>query len=241
MLAEAHRADAHQDTQTEFINAIPDFTQTDIAGARHGNGYEYCGPAAVANSLFWLNGNKGDIERLVIKLASKRYMHTDVRQGTHTANILHGVDVMARDMFGGYRRLVYQGWRPHARRFSSGKRIPDYDDLVSNISDHSAVWLNVGWYRYDERDDVYHRVGGHWVTLVGYDKDTFVLHDPSPRAGNSFANEFVQTSLINSGMMVGDSTGLPVPARGYIRLGEGMHIKRNADTAIVDGAVIFNL
>jgi len=240
ILLDSHPADAVPEGQLEFIDTIPDFTQTDITGWHHGYGFEYCGPAAAANSLFWLNGNEGSIEQLVKRLASSRYMNTDIRKGSSAIDFLRGIDVMAREMFGDYSSLEYQGWRPISGQFSSGKKIPDTDDLENGITANSAVWLNVGWYRYNWHADVYYRVGGHWVTLVGYDGDTLVLHDPSPRAGTAFANEFVQTDKLASGMLVGQSTGLPVPARGYIRLGTGMHIKRNADTAIVDGAVILH-
>jgi hypothetical protein len=40
---------------------------------------------------------------------------------------------------------------------------------------------------------------------------------------------------------VGDKSGLPTPAKGYFSLGRGMHKKSNADFAIVDGAVVFEI
>jgi hypothetical protein len=238
MFTVAH-ASAASSAQLAFINSIPDFTQTDITEPELGYGSEFCGPVAAANSLYWLNGNHGDVKQLAVELGSPQYMNIDIDYGTTIEDFLHGIDVIARNMFGGYRRLEYQGFSPVARRYTSGKRVPNYQDLVDAITPESTVWIGVGWYRYDPRANVYHHVGGHWVTLVGYDRDTLVLHDPSPRAGEHFSNEFVKTSIINSGKLSGDATGLPVSARGYIRLGDGMHIKWIADTAIIDGAVIF--
>ena len=69
--------------------------------------------------------------------------------------------------------------------------------------------------------------------------NVLIVHDPAPRAGQSFANEYVQTSMIRSGMLEGKLAGLPRLAKGYLRLGNGMHIKSGADVAIVDGAIRF--
>jgi hypothetical protein len=135
--------------------------------------------------------------------------------------------------------MEYQGWKEHPRRFSSGIEIPDIDWITGGIEKDSAVWLNVGWYRHDRRYNTYHRVGGHWVTLAGFDGNVLIIHDPAPRAGLSFANEYVQTSVIEDGALADRKTGLYRPAAGYLMLGEGMHIKSIADVAIIDGAVKF--
>ena len=77
------------------------------------------------------------------------------------------------------------------------------------------------------------------MTLAGYDSSVLIIHDPAPRAGQSFANEYVHTSMIGSGALAGTIPGLPVPARGFLLLGEGMHVKQIADVGIIDGAVKF--
>lgn len=97
----------------------------------------------------------------------------------------------------------------------------------------------MGWYKHDKKKDEYQRIGGHWVTLVGSKENQLILHDPSPRAGKKFSNEYVEYKKIESGKLVGNKTGLPTSAHAYIRLGEGMHIKKSADCAIIDGAVLF--
>jgi hypothetical protein len=226
-------------SNTAFINAIPDFTQSRITGWQHGHGSEYCAPVAVSNSLIWMTNLKGDQADLAKLLASSRYMNTDVWRGTTTNDLLRGVDAIARYLFGGYRSLEYQGWKTHPIQYSTGTRVPDFRWITDSISKDSAVWLNVGWYQYDWLNDIYYRVGGHWVTLVGYDASILILHDPAPRAGESFANEYVHTSRIGSGTLAGTISGLPRSAIGYLLLGEGMHVKKVADVAIVDGAVRF--
>ena len=224
---------------TDFINDIPDFTQSRITARQYGYGSEMCAPVAVSNSLVWMANIRGDQAGLAKLLASSRYMNTDLCKGTSTSDLLNGVDAIAMDMFGGYRSLEYQGWKKHPVKYSTRTRLPDYDWITDGIGKDSAVWLNVGWYQYDRHNNTYHRVGGHWVTLVGYDSRVLIIHDPAPRAGLSFANEYVSTSIIGSGVLAGKISGLPVPARGYLLLGDGMHLKKVADVAIIDGAVRF--
>jgi len=226
-------------SSTAFINAIPDFTQSRITGWQHGHGSEYCAPVAVSNSLAWMTNSRADQADLVKLLASSRYMDTDVRKGTATSDFLRGVDAIAMDMFGGYSSLEYQGWKKHPAHYSTGTQVPDIHWITEGIGKDSAVWLNVGWYQYNRHKNTYYRVGGHWVTLVGYDSSLLIIHDPAPRAGHSFANEYVRTSMIRSGTLAGNIPGLPRSARGYLLLGEGMHVKKVADVGIIDGAVRF--
>ena len=109
----------------------------------------------------------GSQENLIKQLASSRYMNTDVRKETGSTQMLNGIHDMATDLFGGYESLEYQGWKLHPSRFSTGIRVPDFHWITQELSENTAVWLNVGWYEYDRRRNRYYRVGGHWVTLVG--------------------------------------------------------------------------
>ena len=223
----------------EYINEIPDFTQTDVRGNNTGNGQQYCGPVAVSNSLMWLSDERTDQLELIKKLASKRYMNTSLKNGTGTTGVLKGVDKIAKEWFGGYSKLEYQGWRKHPKKFSTGLKVPEIEWLVKGISKDAAAWLNVGWYKFNEAKNEYRRIGGHWVSLVGFDENTLIIHDPAPRAGNSFANEYVEIYQIIDGTLVGKKIGLPTSAKGYYILGEGMYVKYNADVAILDGVVVF--
>ncbi len=226
-------------SNTAYINDIPDFTQSHITGWQTGHGAEFCAPVVVSNSLLWMTGMRGEQAELAKLLASSRYMNTDVWKGTSTAGILSGVHAIAMDLFGDYKSLEYQGWKRHPARYSTRITVPDIHWITQGIAKDTAVWLNVGWYQYDRQHDIYHRVGGHWVTLVGYDDTTLIIHDPAPRAGQQFANEYVHTSHIEGGALDDRATGLYKSARGYLLLGKGMHIKPVADVAIVDGAVRF--
>jgi hypothetical protein len=228
-------------TNTVYINQIPDLTQSRIHDREYGYGFELCAPVAVSNSFVRLTHEPDRQIELVKLLASSRYMNTNVWKGTRTTDLLNGVDAFARDMFGGYSSLEYQGWKKHPAQFSTGIDIPGLSWITEGIDKGSAVWLNVGWYRYDSHSKTYQRVGGHWVTLVGHDGNILIIHDPAPRAGRFFANEFVHTYVITDGVLAYRLTGLNRSAKGYLLLGEGMHIKSMSDTAIVDGAVKFTL
>jgi hypothetical protein len=226
---------------SSYINVIPDFTQTDIKGKSSGNGKQYCAPVAVSNSLAWMSGKENQQLRLITRLASRQYMNTSLKNGTGTSGVLRGVDKVAKELFGGYKTLDYQGWRKHPESYSSGSKVPDIDRIKSAISSKSAAWLNVGWYRYNKIKNEYRRIGGHWVTLVGSQDNRLIIHDPAPRAGKGFSNEYINYVIIKSGMLVGKKAGLPVPAKGYISLGKGFYIKSGADFAILDGVVYLEI
>jgi len=227
--------------ENAYIDVIPDFTQTDVTAVNSGNGQQYCAPVAVSNSIAWLSGKEGQQMELIIQLASKAYMNTSLKNGTGTTGVLRGVNRIAKELFGGYKTLEYQGWRKHPKNYSTGIKLPDIERIQSAVSSQSTAWLNVGWYRYNSAKNEYKRIGGHWVTLVGFEDNQLIIHDPSPRAGKTFANEYAEYSIIQNGMLVGNKKGLPTSATGYISLGEGFHIKSSADFAILDGVVYFAL
>ena len=222
---------------------IPDFTQTQVRGAEFGNGHQFCAPAAVSNSLIWLGRRKVDQLELVTMLASDGYMNTSVKNGTGTSGVLRGVDRYANEKLGGYRTLSYQGWRRHPKRFSTRIRVPTLKFIQRGVARRSAAWLNVGWYRANRKTGEYQRIGGHWVTLVGYDlrNDQLIINDPSPRAGTAGSNEYVTFQVLRRGRLTGKKSGLPADAQGYLQLNRGMHMHRKADTAIVDGVVLLEL
>ena len=227
---------------TRYINQIADFTQTDVIGASYGNGQQFCGPTAVSNSIIWLSNDRYSQLDLIKKLASKPYMNTSLKNGTGTKGMLRGIHKITNELFGRYTSLSYQGWRKHQKKYSTDKKVPDLKWLQQGISAESSVWLNIGWYKRAPNHVDLIRTGGHWVTLVGYQgNNTLILHDPSPRAGKSFANEYVRIEELKSGKLTGKKQGLPIDAKGFLALKEGMHMKKKADYAIIDGAIQLRL
>ena len=228
-------------SSTSYLDEIPDFTQTNVKVGNTGSGQQYCAPVAVSNSLVWLANNKNEQIQFITKLASKKYMNTSLKNGTGTTGVLRGVEKISKELFDGYKVLEYEGWRKHPKSYSNGIKVPIIKRIESIISKRSAAWINVGWYKYNRKKNEYRRIGGHWVTLVGSKGGRLIFHDPAPRAGREFSNEVVEYVKISDGMLVGKKFGLPTPAKGYLSLVTGMHIKSNADIAIIDGVVYFEI
>lgn len=248
------------EAQSHKLLRMPDMTQTDPNARLPDGGRNYCAPAAVSNSLIRLAGVDGYVHLLPEAsdarecqfeicriLGAHDYM--DSLDGTGVVGLTRGIRRYVSER--GYRiaGLSYQGWRSHPPDVSTGVSIPEPDWLRDGLDGPSAVWLNIGWYDFDSRSNEYRRLGGHWVTLVGYGlderqrpaPDVLILHDPAPRAGKRPSRQHVRPSVLRSGRLVGSTNGLPRSAEGYLRFDRGMKIKSSADVAILDGAVRLRL
>jgi hypothetical protein len=227
----------------KFYNDVPDLLQTIELANFPDDGRQHCGPVAVSNSLVWLEG-KNDQEHqisVVHKLSSSGYMNTNTMKGTGATGLIRGVDRYVKEVFGGYKELKYSGWGNAPKEYRSTLKQPTIDYMRSALNQNGAAWLNVGWYKYDQQNEVFSRIGGHWVTLVGYEAGELVIHDPAPQAGVGFSNEFVSYSIIKTGTLTGNKHGLPQSAKGYYKLGKGMHIPKRADLAVIDGVVVLQI
>ena len=236
----------------EKVDSTPDLTQTDPDGKLPNGGRSHCGPVAVSNSLAWLAENgfgnlapglddrkeaQFEVARL---LGTKKYMNTNLQTGTGVGGVVEGLARYIEDRGYEYRFLKYEGWRKHPHRFGSGVAVPELSWMREGLKGNSAVWLNVGWYRYSASTEEYTRIGGHWVTLAGYgldrkgkeDSSILIIHDPATRAGGNPAHEYVRVKPISSGMLTGKNYGLPCAAKGYYVMGGGMHVKKTADFGI---------
>ena len=244
----------------EKLNSTPDMTQTDPDAGLPNGGRSYCGPVAVSNSLMWFADNgfgnlapslrsrrkaQHEVARM---LGSEKYMNTDLKTGTGVGGVLEGLARYVEDKGYEYRYLKFQGWRKHPGRFGLGVDVPRLSWIKSGIKGNSAVWLNVGWYKYNSSSDEYARTGGHWVTLVGYGVDEkgkqdpaiLIIHDPAPRCGKN-PHEYVRMEVIDAGRLTGKRSGLPRRARGFYAMAGGMHVKKTADLGILDGVVVLKM
>jgi hypothetical protein len=221
-----------------FINEIPDFTQSELGGLK---GDQYCAPVAISNSIVWLSNRKINQIELIEKLGSADYMNTSLNAGTDVESVIYGVKKIAGEIFQTDVKVRYMGWRRYNDGTVNRTFVPDINLLNNFIDRNSAAWINVGWYKYDKHNNQYLRVGGHWVTLVGSKPGILIIHDPAPRAGKNFSNEYVNISIIETGFLTGKTKGLPVSAKGFYKLGSGMHMKLGADSAIIDGVVYLAL
>ncbi|MGY2895929.1 hypothetical protein [Deinococcus sp. UYEF24] len=241
-------ADASLTATLSKAAATPDFLQTDKTAGFAGAGTQFCAPTAISNSLTWLGkhgypallpkgSNLHEVQaKLIRQLGSANFMDTDPAHGTGPWEVLWGVGKYVEKAGYAVSELSYEGWRkvPAAQRVSMA---PDLDDIRDGIDeDAGAVWLNIGWYRYDENHDTYQRIGGHWVTVVGYVGDDLLIHDPATPVGRT---ERVTATRLESGSMVGKEANLPRAAKQYYELGGGLNT--NNWTAILDGAVFLVL
>ncbi|HYC93907.1 MAG TPA: hypothetical protein VEO54_32200 [Thermoanaerobaculia bacterium] len=228
----------------------PDFLQTDREAGLSNAGSQYCAPTAVSNSLMWLAANgyedlrpEGTAKRaqisMIRKLASLKYMKTSPSIGTDPAQLLQGIEAYVTDAGYAIAELSHEGWRPVPEDYDAGE-FPVLDDIRGAIADdQSAVWLNVGWYDYDDESGDYARTGGHWVTVVGYDGDDLLIHDPSPAAGSGFRTHRITLEELAEGQLTGRQANLPRSAEGYYEVGGEM--ATGGKTCILDGVVFLRL
>jgi hypothetical protein len=227
----------------------PDFLQTDREAGFAKSGSQFCAPTAVSNSLMWLAANgyddlrpSGANKRAQIAMIRglAEAMETSPTLGTDAAQLLSGVESYVTEAGYGIAELSYEGWRPVHADYEAGD-FPDLDDIRNTIAEEqSAVWLNVGWYTWDEESGDYLRIGGHWVTVVGYDGDDLLIHDPSPAAGSGFRTQRISLEELSEGQLTGPQTNLPRSAEGYYEVGGEMAVSAGK-TCILDGAVFLRL
>jgi hypothetical protein len=242
---------------TDHVNEIPDMTQTRVVDSTMNHGEAMCAPVAVSNSLAYLaahgypglTGGHSDAEAqiaLARELAGPEFMQTDASSGTSKEGILAGVRRYVEQKGYSVPSLGYDGIQIHYRPGAAPEgRLPDLSKLKSRLVSGASVWLQIGWYRSD--DGEYRKLGGHWVTMVGYESppddahaaEVFVLHDPSSRSGMEFSNEYAHLMRIEGGRIHG--WGIPQPASGFYRIEQGLALPEDADTAIVEGAIVFEI
>jgi hypothetical protein len=233
------------------VSAVPDFLQTDRDAGFAKSGSQFCAPAAVSNSLMWLADHgyrnlrpsgsaKAAQIAMIRKLSGPRFMKTSPSIGTDVTQVLTGVETYIAEAGYSISELKYEGWRPVPRGVVSSK-YPDLGDIKAAVADdRRAAWLNVGWYSYDEESGDYVRSGGHWVTVVGYDHDDLLIHDPSPAAGAGFRTQRVTLEELTEGRLSGQQRNLPRSAKGYYEAGGEMAVA-SGKTCILDGVVLLTL
>jgi len=229
-----------QTAQNEsFYNEIPDLLQTLNSAGFAGDGQQFCAPVAVSNSLVWLESNKDESYQidLVHKLGSSIYMNTNTVNGTNVFGLTQGVHKYATERWGKYKTLEYSGWSKSPAQFRSNLKKPTLDWITKALHRKGAVWINIGWYNQESIN--YRRAGGHWVTLVGYEQGKLVIHDPAPRAGKTFSNQFISLSPLSGGQLISGTR--TTTARDHFVITDGMDISSKGKFGIIDGAVIFEL
>ena len=248
------------------IFSTPDLTQTDSRGHFAEGGKNYCAPVAVSDSFVWLSAHgfprllpdKQGVKELSEKqlalvqiLSSPEYMNTSADEGTEVFCVLRGIKKYIQERGYSIKRLTYQGFRQIDPEFDSGHSCPRLSMIKQDILGKSGVWLNLGWYKYKPENDTYTRLGGHWVTLVGYGvnvenklaPNTLIVHNPSRLAGLDFHNDFLALLRIKSGLLISHKLiyGFPLPAAGFYKITSGLPAIRGCDAIILEGSIVLEL
>jgi len=249
---------------TGRMSAIPGYRQNDPAfgglpGAEEDDpGSMYCAPAAVSNSLMWLDDNgfedivkedsedrKFDQFRLILELSKPDYLNTNVKLGTSHANILEGLERFLNERGYLYEELGHQGWMPVPEEYNRGDLV-SLDWMKEGLRGCGSVWFSAGFYEYFPEFDIYRLKRSHMVTLVGFSpkgkgeySNALIVHDPLQGDGSEPKNLYIQAERINSGVIEGSALGLPRPAEGYYRL-EGLS-KGEAEIAILNSVIVLKM
>ncbi|HVE72180.1 MAG TPA: hypothetical protein VNI54_12495 [Thermoanaerobaculia bacterium] len=177
---------------------------------------------------------------MIRELAGSDSMGTSPTIGTNAAQLIRGVESYVTAAGYTIAELSYEGWRAVGEDYEYSEH-PAIEDIKAAIADdQSAVWLNVGWYEHDEDSGDYARKGGHWVTVVGYDGDDLLIHDPAPNAGPRFRTQQISLEEIAEGRLTGNERNLPRDAAGYYEVGGEMAVS-TGKICILDGAVFLRL
>jgi hypothetical protein len=234
---------------TEKVALMPDLCQTDEAfRATPYGGRSSCGPTSFANVLIAMDqcgfedlvagdGRSKKTQRALIEqLLAEGYLRVN-KSGIGPITAMKGIERFVRER--GYdARVEWQGWRRGGPFATAGT--VDADWLRQGVVGPSNVVVNLGWYRYDRDEDLYTRIGGHYMTLAGYRQDgdrfTYLIHDPAPRSGPGKVTHEARLVPIRNGRMAPWKQYEERPAAGHFRV-EGIVVKRTADLAILDGAI----
>jgi len=165
---------------------LPDFDQRQDF---NGDGIEdvgYCGPTAVANSIWWYNCKfpgqgivpAGWTPAQLVQDLAQRMGTNAIGQGTWLNNMQAGIDAYLQAQ--GVNNLLYEHTEID----------PNFDYIVEEVQKSQDVTLLVGFWHIEVATFhagnppwwslVYRRVGGHYLTVAGVDpaNDRVALSDP---------------------------------------------------------------
>ena len=235
--------------------SFPDFCQCDRSyGTLPREGKPYCGPTALSNVLVYLDRNgfsnllteenpsSQDQFNLIKLLGSKKYADTSLTEGTEPANLMRGLEKYVKEM--GYDiSIKWKGWTD-GEIYTVG-RVPDPIWLKDELAQFSYAILQVGWYKYDPKQNFYKRIGGHYVSIVDFVNDKkglprFIIHDPSIRSGIKEKDEYCKLIPLAKGMLSEWHKYKARSGEGYSII-DGIKVKEEADVGVVDGAFVFKL
>ncbi len=246
---------------TQRLDRMPDFTQTDPTLGLPNGGRMYCAPVAAANALVWLSEDRGFSRLLPVRglsttekvasvarmLGSRDFMSTAPKGGTSHKKFLTGLERYI-EKANYSATLRYRGRWPIPERFVDRQSAPNIDWIRDQFDDGAAVWLSIGFYQEGNLPGELKRIGGHFVTLAGYgvdasgsaDRDVLILHDSDDGGGTEIQRHHLGFKELRRGKFVdyndhplGDVDGHLFVSRGYPL--------RSGLIAIIDSAISLEL
>jgi hypothetical protein len=136
---------------TNAPSGMPDFDQYQFGPP---DSDAFCGPAAVANCLWWFNAVPSDYQNDpagFIRYLAKDYFDTDPDSGTFVDSIQSGLDQYFADHGFSLRETTYVK--------------PNFQEMEDSLKKCQDIILLLGFWQ--ENDGVWSRVGGHFVTMSG--------------------------------------------------------------------------
>lgn len=246
---------------TTRMDQFPDFSQTDPALGLPGGGTHYCVPVATANALVWYAKERGYTDLLPVKgmsltekvstvarqLGESRYMSTAPKGGTSHVKFMKGLSGYISDA--GYSsKITYRGRWNMPKKFGKIEvGAPDIYSIQDKFAAGSAVFLSIGYYKEGDRPGELKRIGGHFVTVVGYgvdkngsvDRDMVVLHDPGDRRSPNVKKRYLRLEAMRQGRFV-NRRGDESNAGEHLKIVEGMNLRRSI-VGVIDAVVALDL
>jgi hypothetical protein len=199
--------------ERKVMDSIPDLSQREPNAGFPDDGRMFCAPVAVSNSLSHAYGGLASTRQIELAhtLGSAQYMGTGAK-GTSPKQLLKGVDrflqsdseLKSRKILAG--QLEYRGQVSVARKYNPTlDKQADLPWLIEGVKQEKHIWLNLGWYQAQDNGN-YKRMGGHWVTLVGYEKmgslrdgkgEYLIINDPATRFGEAQEQVALKTNKLN--------------------------------------------
>jgi len=246
---------------TSRMDQFPDFSQTDPALGLPGGGAYYCVPVATANALVWYAKERGYTDLLPVKgtsltekvsmvarqLGESRYMSTAPKGGTSPVKFMKGLATYISDA--GYSsKITYHGrWQMPKEYGRIEVGAPDIYSIQNKFSSGSAVFLSIGYYKEGNRPGELKRIGGHFVTVVGFgvdkngnvDRDMVVLHDPGDQASPDVKKRYLRLEKLQGNRFI-NSRGDESDAREHLKITEGMALRRGI-VGVIDAVIALDL
>lgn len=237
-------------------NDTPCFWQRDPDADFDNDGRNHCAPVAISDGLIYLANARGyddlveatDHEgqiALITELAEA--MTTDPTEGTNPDKILTGLRSYAKEHGYTFQRLELATWRGVSNENKKYKIAakPSLSWMTAAAEDRDTIEVfNFGWYK-EEPDGRYSRHSGHWVNVIGAERDApaFELHNPILEPTRQESATSITLTPVDADFTLAQANGGDFNMSGYYEAeGPGLPFnKQNVSAAVLDSVIVFKL